>query len=106
MQMLIRKVSHSRFPLGYTVTLETKTNIFTAVRHEDGEQRIGFYNDKAVAVREQSQWYNDECISRERAAAKADAERIYKAMGYASHHLGGSPEQCRCGDCLTYMAGQ
>jgi hypothetical protein len=106
MQMLIRKVSHTKFPLGYTVTLETKTMMFTAVRHVDGEQRIGYYDDKAAAVREQSQWYADECISRERAAAKADWLIEAETRGYEEPHLSDDPAKCGCGDCLTYMAGQ
>lgn len=96
--LTMRKVTHTRFPLGYSVTLETKTGIFTAVRIIDGTEYRGYYTDKAAAISEQSNWYNDECINRER-KAKADSVE----HGACLSHI---PEQCGCGDCLTYLAGQ
>lgn len=66
--LTIRKVTSTRFPLGYSITLETKSGIFTAIRVIDGTEYRGYYTDKAVAIREQSTWYGDECIIRERNA--------------------------------------
>lgn len=71
MLIQLRKVSSTKFPVGYSVTLETKSGIFTAIRTIDGVEYRGYYTAKMPAINEQSTWYNDECITRERAAALA-----------------------------------
>ena len=74
MLIQLRKVTSSRHALGYTVNLHPTTGLLTVVRHIDGQDAIGYYRTKAVALKEQADWYADECITRDReASAKANA---------------------------------
>ena len=125
MLIQLRKVSHTRFPVGYTIELNTTGGILKATRHIDGDDIVGYYDNKAVAISEQAAWYGDECIVRERAAAAATAPvsnvtKLYDHMvakglvdddaidAYvdAGGHLSHIPSRCGCGDCLTTMAGE
>lgn len=79
MLILLRKVAHSRHPLGYTIELHHSSRV-KIIRNVGGRESIAYYTSKDVAIKEQANWYARACIMLDQAesadAARATLERL------------------------------